>query len=81
MPINRINRARMLAARAFSGDETAVKAILDDHVISPTPTGVDPTDAKLKGFLEGVDYVLDCVRQAKQDRKLQALNIDISTDW
>jgi NADPH:quinone reductase-like Zn-dependent oxidoreductase len=81
MPISKIKKAQVLAARAFSGDDTALKALLNDRVVSYTPIGVDPMDAKLKGFLEGVDFVIKCVQQAKQDKKLRALDVNISTEW
>lgn len=79
--INKITNYRKLAAFAYSGDEAAAKILLDDRVITPTSDKVTTTEAKLKGFLEGIDFVLDCVRQAKQDSKLKALDIDISTNW
>jgi NADPH:quinone reductase-like Zn-dependent oxidoreductase len=81
MPVNKINSAKKLAAQAFSGDETALKDLINDRVITYTPIGADSTDAKLKGFIEGIDFVLNCVQRAKQDRKLRALNVNISTDW
>ena len=81
MPISKIKKAQVLAARAFSGDDTALKALLDDRAITYTPLGVDSTDAKLKGFLEGIDFVIKCVQQAKQDKKLRALDVNISTEW
>lgn len=79
--INKITNYRKLAAFAYSGDEKAAKILLNDRVLSATPEKVSPEDAKLMGFIEGIDFVLNCVRQAKQDSKIRALDIDISTNW